>query len=228
MSRYMEETTERPPRHDAPPYDPSLWEGKDCAFITTLRDVYHEQQRTERQLRSTAPAEGEVTAGWPLPTTSHTQLPSRPSTWWRNLLVKFFPRYSARQRLSSLGFEHMKNDELVNRMHFALQAGDMELSALIAQELARRRVRLYEAEEYASNRGGRSAPVAGGWFSAAPNQQAGFTSGGVESGSGGHLSRGAPTRSSMHLSADSSFMVPEVLLQKRFGGSGGGGGGLRF
>ncbi|ORC87117.1 uncharacterized protein TM35_000242670 [Trypanosoma theileri] len=213
MFRTAGEDTGRTPKYDAPPYDPSVWEGKDCAFISTLKDVYHDQQRMERQLRSEAIAQD--LASRPLFSPSHTQRGSRSSTLWGRLLAKLFPRYYARKEMADMSFAYMNNDELVTRMHFALQTGDTELSALIARELARRRARIYEKEEEGNiNINGRSSGRVGDRFTMDSKPQSRFSGGDVR------FSGSVPRRSTV-FSADSSFVVPEVLLQQRTSVGGG-------
>ncbi|KAH9600357.1 hypothetical protein LSM04_006024 [Trypanosoma melophagium] len=210
MFRTTLENTGRTPKYDAPPYDPSLWEGKDCAFITTLKDVYHDQQRMERQLRSETIAHD--LASRQLFAPSRTQRVSRSSTLWGRLLATFFPRYYARREMADMSLAYMNNDELVNRMHFALQTGDTELSALIARELARRRARIYEKEEEEGsvNINGRksSGRIGGDRFNMDSKPQSRFSGGDVR------FSGSVPRRSGV-FSADSSFVVPDVLLQQR-------------
>ncbi|EKF38459.1 hypothetical protein MOQ_001335 [Trypanosoma cruzi marinkellei] len=215
MFRTQAENTGRSPKLDAPPYDPSLWEGKDCAFITTLKDVYHRQERMERQLRLETSAVGGTAIQ--LPAASHTQMVTSPSTWWGKLLGSLFPQYYARQALANLGLGHMSNDELVNRMHFALQAGDTDLSALIAKELARRRACLYEEEADRRSTGRDTLPL-GGRLSTEPRMRTRLST-----GFGGRVS-GVTLDTNTRPSTGSSFSVPEVLFQKRPRGSGGVGG----
>lgn len=218
------ERTGRTPRLDAPPYDPSLWEGRDCAFLTTLKDVFHEQQRRERHFFAET-LDGSVSSA-SLPTALYPRLVTRLSTCWRNLLAWLLPSYYAQHVLATPSLAHMSNDELVSRMHLALQAGDTDVSALIAKELARRRVRLYEEEEEeVVGRGGSGKYVFG------RGNRLGASSGmpiGLSTGSGIPL-RGGDARSSTNFSTDSSFTVPDILLQRRSRRSAGdGGGSLRF
>ncbi|RNF27500.1 uncharacterized protein Tco025E_00236 [Trypanosoma conorhini] len=220
MFRAHAEHTGRSPKLDAPPYDPSLWEGKDCAFITTLRDVYYRQERMERQLRMETSVVGG--AALPVPAASHTQLATRPSSWWGKLLDSLFPRYYAQQALANLGFGQMSNDELVNRMHFALQAGDTDISALIAKELARRRACLYEEDTVTRSTGRNTLPtgVSTGTESRIRTKLTG--------GFGGRVSSGTAPHSGTRPSTDSSFVVPEVLFQTRPRGGDSGENVLRF
>ncbi|ESL10220.1 hypothetical protein TRSC58_02050 [Trypanosoma rangeli SC58] len=220
MFRTQAEHTGRSPKLDAPPYDPSLWEGKDCAFITTLRDVYHRQERMERQLQMETSAFGE--AALPVSAASHTQLTTRPSTWWGKLLDSLFPRYYARQALANLGLGQLSNDELVNRMHFALQAGDTDISALIAKELARRRACLYEEGTGMSSTGRNTLPT--GVSLNTESRMRTKLSGGF----GGRVSSATAPRSGTRQSTHSSFAVPEVLFQMRLRGGDGGENVLRF
>ncbi|KAG8343669.1 hypothetical protein TRVL_05504 [Trypanosoma vivax] len=205
--------SQRTPRHDAPPYDPSLWEGRDCAFITTLRDVYHRQQRAERQLRMSEQEVKEVLP-LPVPAASHVQLLQRPTRWWSRLLALLFPRYYAQTEMTSYVLTTLSTDELVWRMHFALQAGDTNLSAVIAQELARRRVDLYEEGSVGHHRLSRSISPDSGPRVAESRHTTRGLNGNTCTKRGAQSSLFTRAGSSTGRSPESPIVIPSVLLKR--------------
>ncbi|CBH17925.1 hypothetical protein, conserved [Trypanosoma brucei gambiense DAL972] len=206
MYRSVGEAVGRTPKQDAPPYDPSLWEGKDCAFITVLKEAHERQQRQERH--RDAQHGGVDEAGLAAPYTSHIQLTYTPTSWWERLMLKLFPRYYALRVMANSDISRLSNEELVMRMHLALQAGDGDFSALIAQELARRRVYLYREEVTTVNTTPGGAAVRRNNYRGmgSPDEGVGimrarYSDSAVKQGTVSHV-------------ADSSFTVPEFLLRR--------------
>ncbi|CCD15480.1 unnamed protein product [Trypanosoma congolense IL3000] len=144
----------------------------------------------------------QASASIPAPLSSHIQLTLAPVGLWEKFLSKFFPRYYALRAMSKRDLSHLSNEELVQRMHSALQAGEGDFSAFIAQELARRRVHLY-GEEGPAPAG--SAPLREGGFRREPQSSV------------GGVRRSGPASGVMHrrgvsaASVDSSFVVPDFL-----------------
>ena len=144
----------RTPKDDAPPYDPSLWEGGRDVFYLTRRA---EMQRMERRLQHSdntidflVPRSGDGNNGQVAAASqasqqqlsTHVQLSSAPRSIWGRLLAWVLrgggkPPAPPQLNLAALSF-----DELFVRFQCALQRGDVGESSNYARELARRKAKV--------------------------------------------------------------------------------------
>ncbi len=132
----------RTPKDDAPPYDPSLWEGIDCAFVTKLaHERALERQRSDAAKLDfvTAPPPAIVTP--PPQNQNHTQGVSvRNKTLWDKLMNYFFPHKEPVSLAQAV--RETTIDDLTMLLQAALSAGDVGLATTVSAELANRRVHL--------------------------------------------------------------------------------------
>ncbi|CCW62330.1 unnamed protein product [Phytomonas sp. EM1] len=150
----------RTAKDDAPPYDPSLWEGRDCAYITYLGRQLNDPVVRQR-LAARASERGRQLASIASPhiTTDTTPPLVRPPTllegakgyggllwrWAISSLVRFatslVPSGFRHPGIpSNVSLEELSSEELLTEMQMALASGHMERSTQIARELASRRV----------------------------------------------------------------------------------------
>ena len=140
----------RTPQDDAPPYDPSLWEGKDCAFVTRLareRAAKRQADAILQESQSAAAASSGLflsNVQTPPPAAfgvNHTQGVSiRNRTLWEKVYNYFFP-HKEPVPLSQV-VQKTSIDDLTMRLQAALSAGDVGLATIVSAELATRRVHL--------------------------------------------------------------------------------------
>jgi hypothetical protein len=140
--RIADQMAFRTPRDDAPPYDPSLWEDRDNAFITRLvlqrsADAAAALNNTNLSAAATVPppAQPELAA------VNHTlgaSLPNR--TYWDKLRNYFFPHTEPVPLATAV--RQASIEDLTLRLQAALAAGDVGLAGTVSAELATRRVHL--------------------------------------------------------------------------------------
>lgn len=133
----------RTPRDDAPPYDPTLWEGQDVFYLTQRAALQREKKSLDAGKSTLEYLSGEaakkersrIDEG----IAAHT-LPARPTQrWWERLLSRWLPPPPT---VKPLDLRELSLDELMFRFQAALQNGDVKLSSVFAQELARRKAQL--------------------------------------------------------------------------------------